>query len=553
MSLITNSNSIVVYIIIIVITLVSAFSLYIRNSNRKRDQKIRKSFGKIPDKEDNKIENATPYHTHFSLSIPNSNRIDEITWNDLNMDDVYFRINACQSSVGEEYLYHILHELEREKDILNKREYLIDWFSNHPQERLAIQKTLLGIGKRENNGLSYYIFNAEQKKIKNSWAFLPMSLLPIVGLFIIPFSFFLGISVVGLSAGANIVTYYLNALRLNTELDSIQCFSALLFGAKVIQKKIGKELLSCNMDLDRSLRPFKKLGGMVSGNTKQNLVEFEILSIIFKAIFLVDLIAYNNAVNVMCEHKEQLKVLFEIIGETDVAIAIASFRKSLKDFCLPVFHKYETIVFTDMYHPLLNEPVTNSASISRDSIITGSNASGKSTFIKGIAVNNILAQTIHTCCARQYKLKFSYVATSMALRDNIMSGDSYFITEIKSLKRIIEFCKNQYTTCFIDEILRGTNTVERIAASTAVLKLLHETTSLCVVASHDIELTRILYGIYDNYHFSEKIADKSIEFDYLLKDGPSNSTNAIKLLEYMGFDKRIVDEATALSQEGVSS
>jgi DNA mismatch repair ATPase MutS len=80
-----------------------------------------------------------------------------------------------------------------------------------------------------------------------------------------------------------------------------------------------------------------------------------------------------------------------------------------------------------------------------------------------------------------------------------------------------------------------------------VLKLLHQTGSLCVVASHDVELTEILNGIYDNYHFSEKIIESEIEFDYLLKDGPSRTTNAIKLLEYMGFDKRIVDEANELS------
>jgi DNA mismatch repair ATPase MutS len=286
---------------------------------------------------------------------------------------------------------------------------------------------------------------------------------------------------------------------------------------------------------------------MIPGRSRQALAELEALTVIIKAVFLIDLIRYNHTINAMIKNKNELNKLFGIVGETDAAICIASFRQSLKHYCLPGFHEERSIVFDGMYHPLLRKPVTNSGMMGNSSIITGSNASGKSTFIKGLAVNTILAQTLHTCCAERYCLKYSYVATSMALRDNIVSGESYFVAEIKSLKRIVAFTKAQYCTCFIDEILRGTNTRERIAASTAVLKLLHETGSLCVVASHDVELTEILNGIYNNYHFSEKIIGNEIAFDYHLKDGPSRTTNAIKLLEYMGFDKRIVDEANELS------
>ncbi|HCW96660.1 MAG TPA: hypothetical protein DHU88_13350 [Pseudomonas sp.] len=146
--------------------------------------------------------------------------------------------------------------------------------------------------------------------------------------------------------------------------------------------------------------------------------------------------------------------------------------------------------------------------------MTGSNASGKSTFIKSLAVNSILAQTIHTCAAKEFKLRPSLVITSMAVRDSISEGESYFIKEIKSLKRILNKVQNISCTCFIDEILKGTNTIERIAASAAVLKYLHSTDCLCMTASHDIELTCILENEYDNYHFSEHITDD--EFEALL-------------------------------------
>ena len=97
-------------------------------------------------------------------------------------------------------------------------------------------------------------------------------------------------------------------------------------------------------------------------------------------------------------------------------------------------------------------------------LITGSNASGKSTYIKAIAINAILAQTINTVLAEKWMMKPSYIVTSMAIQDNVLDGDSYFIAEIKSLKRIMQLIEEEKPCIsFIDEILKGTNTIERIA------------------------------------------------------------------------------------------
>lgn len=104
-------------------------------------------------------------------------------------------------------------------------------------------------------------------------------------------------------------------------------------------------------------------------------------------------------------------------------------------------------------------------------LLTGSNASGKSTFLKTVAVNGILAQTIHTCLADRYASCFYQMYTSMALRDDLQSQESYYIVEIKSLKRILDHVGEEVPMiCFVDEVLRGTNTVERIAASSQILK-----------------------------------------------------------------------------------
>lgn len=132
----------------------------------------------------------------------------------------------------------------------------------------------------------------------------------------------------------------------------------------------------------------------------------------------------------------------------------------------------------------------------------------------------------------------------MALKDDIFSSESYYIVEIKSLKRIIDNINDDIPClCFVDEILRGTNTIERISSSCEVLRYLGDNNCICFAATHDIELTHLLNDKFNNYHFEETITNKDIEFDYKLHKGKAQTRNAIKLLEFMGYDESIVSKA----------
>ncbi|ANU19360.1 hypothetical protein BBI15_03625 [Planococcus plakortidis] len=182
-------------------------------------------------------------------------------------------------------------------------------------------------------------------------------------------------------------------------------------------------------------------------------------------------------------------------------------------------------------------------------MITGSNASGKSTYIKAVAINAILAQTIHTVLAKTWTMKPSYIVTSMAIQDNVLDGDSYFIAEIKSLKRIIQLSKEKKPLIsFVDEILKGTNTIERISASAAIMEWLSANKGMNIIASHDIELTEIAEGVYTNYHFRESIKDGEVLFDYKIHEGPSVTRNAIKLLEILDYPESVTNQANQLAQ-----
>ena len=134
----------------------------------------------------------------------------------------------------------------------------------------------------------------------------------------------------------------------------------------------------------------------------------------------------------------------------------------------------------------------------------------------------------------------------MTVSDDILQGDSYYMAEIKSVKRILDRSRTEPgipLLCFVDEVLRGTNTVERIAASSEILKSLGRKNVLSFAATHDIELTEILSDSYDNFHFEETINGSDIRFSYRLEAGPAKTRNAIKLLEIMGYDSDMIRAA----------
>ena len=195
----------------------------------------------------------------------------------------------------------------------------------------------------------------------------------------------------------------------------------------------------------------------------------------------------------------------------------------------------------DMYHPLIKEPVPVTYTGSGGNLITGSNASGKSTFLKETDIAAILAQSVHTVPAGSYRASFFRTYTSMALRDDIDSGESYFIVEIRSLKRILDAAQTEGVPVLgiVDEVLRGTNTIERISASSQILRRLSDTNAIVFAATHDIELSYILEKYYKNYHFTEQITDGDVRFDYVLREGRATSRNAIALLEVSGYGEDI--------------
>lgn len=484
--------------------------------------------------------------------------VDDITWHDLSMDDLFSLLNATNCSMGEEYLWAMLHDLKFEKEALEEREALISFFEKNEIERLQLQTAFAMIGKNKKISVYEYMDRIDTVKRESNtkhFALLGGIIISVCLLFIMP-------SVAGFLLlfllAYNIIFYYKRKGEIAPYFSAISYLIRMLEHGEQLSKESHAKVLEPYYEIlqknSSDLKNFRKGAPVVSSeNPTGDMMSFFLDYI--RILFHTDLIRFNLMLMEFFKKKEQIVEVFEIVGLLDAMCAIASFRAMLPVYCIPEFSNERKYHVKELYHPFLKEPVPANMITKNSVLITGSNASGKSTFIKSAAMNAILAQTIHTVCAKEYQSSFFKVMTSMALTDNLFTNESYYIAEIKSLQRILQETNGTIPVLgFVDEVLRGTNTVERIAASSQILATLSKSNALMFAATHDIELTYMLEDLFENYHFEEQIKDKEILFDYQLKTGRATTQNAIALLRLLGYPEEITkkakDTATTFLLEG---
>jgi len=523
----------------------------IYNSIKKR-KKIRKkiieSWGKVPKEKyrAGDFDSIASYYQNKRSLEENKFIIDDITWNDLDMEKVFIRLNGTHSSVGEEYLYCMMREPSFDQSVLRERGRVIKLFQEDAESRKKLQYLLELLGKERNANISNFMTDFSYMELSYAFVYKILALLPIASVLLCLFAPKVGFIVLLASFITNMLIYLKMKENIKAQIFSISYAARMIsIAAKITDLDIGG-MDAYKNSIRKSLRKLKGIGRrmyFLMDTSGDYFVEY------LKMIFLLELLSYNRILEILKKNREEYRNLYETIGFLDSMLSIASYRESLDYYTEPVFVKNTVpggnmIRAKELYHPLIENPVSNSIDIRRSILVTGSNASGKSTFLKTLAINSVFAQTIYTCLAREYSTVLIFTMTSMALRDSIENNESYFIAEIKSLKRIFSMINDEVPCiCFIDEILRGTNTIERIAASSRVLLDLSTRNCICMAATHDIELTSILESIYDNYHFREEITDNDVVFDYKLYKGKSRTKNALKLLKLMGFDNSIVAKA----------
>lgn len=473
--------------------------------------------------------------------------INEKSKDDVDLDEVFKFIDRTSSKIGQQYLYFKLRTIDSINNLL-KFEALTSIFQKNKNLSISCQLELSKLNSNNSYYLEELINGKQLTKPKFLWlvklstlmaitSFIVMFFYPIIGLLLVPI---LASNMILHYKNKNNIGYYLNgayqlskALKVSKSLrkrDEISShFKDFTFIKKINSIQFKTEFIAFEKNIDNEF-----------------LFAFWLVAEIFKILFNIEYLAFYSFVDAIEKERESIENMFVFLGKIDVAISTASLKSGNLKTCTPIFNKNNDLKAIDIKHPLIDNCVPNTVNLTGKSmLLTGSNMSGKTTFIRTIAVNSILAQTLHVCFAKEYSAPFYKLFSSIRIDDNLLDNTSYYLQEVLTIKELVKASENTYPCLFIlDEIFKGTNTVERISGGKAILKYLNKVEHTVLVSTHDIELTELLVEEdYNLFHFREQIENEKLVFDHTIKTGKLKTRNAIKILDLYKYPKEIIINA----------
>lgn len=307
----------------------------------------------------------------------------------------------------------------------------------------------------------------------------------------------------------------------------------------VYLQMLQQQLLIQNMQAGQSLKKLFKL--LNSFDFRYNMV----VSLLLNSLFIFDIQVLCRLALWKEKHKSKVPQWFAALAEMDALISLATFAFNNKSTVSYPHISDKDFLFqaNEMGHPLLspNIRINNSINISGTPaviIITGANMAGKSTFLRTMAVNLILAMNGAPVCAKDFAFSPCYLMSSIKIQDSLSNNQSYFYAELLRIKEIINHIKiHPNTLIFFDEILRGTNTKDKQLGSWGLLEKLITQNAAVIIATHDLTLGDLEKKYPDcvkNHCFEVELSNNQLVFDYKLKNGISQKLNASFLMKQMG-------------------
>ena len=480
--------------------------------------------------------------------------ISDQTYHDLDMDEVYMLLDRTVSKVGQQYLYNTFRTIPADENRSKRFDTLIEIFRKDAPLKQTALIELYRLRKPE----AFYIATLFQEeyiqKPKWFWLITLLSGLSFLTVLLTVFYPKFILLLLILLAG-NFAIHYWNKNNIFQYTASIpqllilhQVSKKLLETNAFGQTENLKESVRCMDKLSNQMRFFQLEAKMQSDIGQA----FEAVLELIKALFLFEPILLFHVLKKLEAHRTQMETLFTFVGEIDTVLSIEAFRNTLPYWCESEFSNGQEKYFQaiDLYHPLIPEAVSNSITLeNRSALLTGSNMSGKTTFIRTVGINAILGQTLNFCCASNFIMPRLHIHSAIRISDNLLSEKSYYFEEVNTIKHMLDASRQEHANLFLlDELFKGTNTSERIAAGKAVLGYLNQNSNFVFIATHDLELTDYLKEEYDLYHFSETVENGSIHFDYKLKTGNLKTTNAIRILELNNYPAEVIAEAKTVSE-----
>lgn len=323
--------------------------------------------------------------------------------------------------------------------------------------------------------------------------------------------------------------------NIETNYESIQAYELIL--AKLSEYEFNDEILTLyqhnSLIYLNNLKSLKKI--LFLCKQRKNMIFYLIMNI----LGLYDYLCYQLYAKWLMNNHDLLHDVEVMIADIEVILSFASFKQVHPNSCKALLNNDLCYLeVQDMYHPLLNKEkaISNSfKSHGKVVIITGSNMSGKTTFMRTLALNYILfACGSDVCCHYATFSRFN-LKTSMRLQDDMSEGISTFYQEVLAMKEMVDDSKLNIPSIYmIDEILKGTNYQERISCSETIIRALNKPHILLLVTTHDFDLCSL--DFVENFYFSQHFTDNKVIFDYHIKEGISQGSNAKAIMKMVGLE-----------------
>jgi hypothetical protein len=412
--------------------------------------------------------------------------------------------------------------------------------------RVAAEKVLLKLGKETQGSIVDFLWN----DIGNNY----VDKAPIFRvLVIVELIVFLGSLTLGLASLmvllvlsiVNLGVYLKTTKYIGKYTNPISYLARMLIATRKLSKAIGPGLTDDHKSLENSVKISTRIPFTISLFLPSANLAGDLASAFFEyyRIFLLgEIRAYFSFQKALSLHHEQIKQSFELVGKIDSSLCVLDVEDSDLEVSFPFFTDSLHFLVSDLVHPLVPQFVPLSVSLERGAIVTGTNMAGKSTFLRTIGINQVLATTIGIAFAKTYESCFTRVLTALEISDDLVAGRSRYLAQAERILEVVTACEQGRVLALVDEILSGTNSTDRIKASVAILRYLAKTGSIVVSSTHDLEIAEAISDLYQGLYFAEILDEKGLEFDYKIHEGIVDRSNAFRILEHLGFSKFLQDE-----------
>lgn len=455
-------------------------------------------------------------------------------------------INRTKTIDGKRFLAKLLSEnvttfIESKQKAIKELSEKAIWRQN-----FAALASLVSVKTNSNFIESWFsnyksVFPKVLSKVQVVFSLISIALIGLISFGFLPFSylifwFFIGLFITGrfLKKTSNIYS------ETDKVRETFKQYHVLL--NEIENEKFDSEILVekqtiINSESKKASKIFKEFARILDTFDQRNNI---LIAVLGNGLFLTEIYNACKVEKWISNYKHVVEKWFEVVAFFDAKNSLANFTFNKPNFVFPEIVSHQNVIDGEnLGHPLLNasKRVDNDFSIKKEAffIVTGANMAGKSTFLRTVSLSIVMANCGLPVCAKSYKYAPIKLITSMRTTDSLTEDESYFYSELKRLKFIVDQIENEDYFIILDEILKGTNSKDKAIGSKKFVEKLSKSKSTGIIATHDVSLCALENEFKDikNYYFDAEIVNNELHFDYTLKDGICKNMNASFLLQKM--------------------